>query len=121
MTLLADVFRKLRTPKTIVRSMPKKSLFRSSVENEHAKCPQTLFKFEEQHLYHVYLSLGSQMSYKKSLLVICKISKPFPKTLSGHGKYSSLIDTIQRNEFRWNYLENKKPFSDFFLHFLNLV
>ena len=54
MTLIADVFWKLRTPKTIVRSMPKKSLFRRSVEKEHGKCAQTLFKFEEQHLHHIY-------------------------------------------------------------------
>ena len=46
MTLITDVFRKLRTPKNIVRSMPKKSRFRVSVEQEHGKCPQTLFTFE---------------------------------------------------------------------------
>ena len=51
-----------------------------------------------------------QLSYKKSLLVICKISRLFPNTLSADG-----------NKFRCNYLENKKPFLDFFLHFRNLV
>ena len=110
MTLIADGFSKLRTPKNMARSIPKKSLFRRSVEKEHAKCPQTLFKFEEQHLYHIYSSLGSQFSYKKSLLLICKISKLFPNTLRADGKYSFLIPTIQGNEFRWNYLENKKLF-----------
>ena len=54
MTVIADVFRKLRTPKNIVRSMPKKWLFRRSVERQHGKCPQTLFKFRGQHLYHIY-------------------------------------------------------------------
>ena len=85
--------------------MPKKSVFRRSVEKQHGKCPQELFKFAQQHLYHINWSLVSQMSYKKSLLVICKISKVFPNTLSAQGKYSLLIYTIQRNEFRWNYLE----------------
>ena len=85
--------------------MPKKSLFRKSVEKQHGKCPQKLFKFEQQHLYHINWSLVSQLSYKKSLLVICKISKVFPNTLSAQGKYSLLIDRIQDNEFRWNYLE----------------
>ena len=54
MTLIANVFQKIRTPEYIVISMPKKSFFRRSVEKEHGKCPQTLFKFEEQHLYHIY-------------------------------------------------------------------
>ena len=35
------------------RSMPKKSIFRRSVEKQHGKCPQTLFKFEGQPLYHI--------------------------------------------------------------------
>ena len=117
MTLIADVFRKLRTPKTIVRSMPKKSLFGRSVEKEHGKCPQTLFTFEGQLLYPIYLSLGSKLSYKKSLLVKCKISKLFPSTLSADGKYSLFIETIQRNEFRWNYLDKKKLFCYSFLDF----
>ena len=117
MTLIADVFRKLRTPKTIVRSMPKKSNFIRSVENEHGKCPKTLFKFEEQRLYHIFLSLGGQLSYKKSVLVICKISKLFPNTLSADGNYSSQLGTKKRNEVRWNYVEKKKGFCNFFLHF----
>ena len=32
-----------------------------------------------------------------------------------------LIETIERNQFRYNYLENKKLFLDFCLHFRNLA
>ena len=46
MTLIADVFPKLRTPKNIVRSMPKKSRFRGSYKKQHGKRAQTLLKFE---------------------------------------------------------------------------
>ena len=46
MTLIADLFLKLRTPKAVVRSMPKMSRFRGSVEKQHGKCPRTLFKIE---------------------------------------------------------------------------
>ena len=53
MTLITDVFRKLRTPKNMVRSMPKKSRFRVSVEKQHGKCAQTLFTFEGQPLSHI--------------------------------------------------------------------
>ena len=98
--------------------MPKKSLFRRSAEKEHGKWVQTLLEFEEQHLYHIYLSLGSQLFYKKSLLVICKISKLLPNKLNADGKYSLWIETMQRNEFRWKYLEKKKLFFQFFSSFL---
>ena len=93
MTFIADTFWKLETPKTIVRSMHKRSLLRRSVEKEHGKCAQTLFKFEEQHLHHIHRSLGSQLSYKKSILVISKISKLFPNTLSADGNYTLMRET----------------------------
>ena len=37
MTLIADVFPKLGTPKSMGRLMSKKSRFRGSVENQHGK------------------------------------------------------------------------------------
>ena len=81
-------------PKDMVGSMRKKSRFRGSVEKQHGKCPQTLFKFKGRPLYHIYSSLSNQVSYKTSILAICKISKRFPNTLSADGKYSLLIETI---------------------------
>ena len=53
MTLMADVFPKLRTPKNMIRSMPKKSRLRASVEKQHGKCAKTLFKFLRQVLYDI--------------------------------------------------------------------
>ena len=94
MTLIADLFPKLPTLKNMVRSIPKKSCFRESDKNQRGKSAQTLFKFEGQLLDHIYYSLGSQLSYKRSLLVICKISKLFPNTLSTDGMYSLLIEEI---------------------------
>ena len=69
-------------------TMPKKSRFRVSIEKEHGKCARISLTFEVQILYDIYWSLGKQLSYKKSLLVICKISKLFPNTLTADGKYS---------------------------------
>ena len=54
MTLIADVFPKLRTQKNLVRSMPKKSRFKGSFKKQHGKCAQTLLKFAWQKLYHIY-------------------------------------------------------------------
>ena len=87
MTLIADVFPKLPTQKNLGRSMPKKSSFKGSFGKQHGKRAQTLFKFASQHLYIIYCC-------KKSLLVICKISRLFPNTLSTDGKYLFLIETI---------------------------
>ena len=53
-TLIPDKFPKLRTPKNMVRSIRKKSRFRASVEKQHGKFSQTLFKFEGHLLDHIY-------------------------------------------------------------------
>ena len=114
MTLITDLFRELRTPKNMVRSMPKKSRVRVSVEKQHGECPQTLFIFGGQPLSHIYWSLGSQLSYKKSLLVICKISNLFPNTLCSDGKYSLLDRGNLKQRIQMELSRKQKPFSSFF-------
>ena len=54
MTLKADVFPKLRTPKNMVRQMLQKPRLRGSVEKQHGKWVKTLSKFEGHLLYHIY-------------------------------------------------------------------
>ena len=54
MTLIADVFLNLRTPKEVVREMSKKSRFRGPFDKGHGKWAETLFKSERQHLYQIY-------------------------------------------------------------------
>ena len=54
MTLIDEVFPKLRTPKNKVRSMSIKSRFKGSFKKQHGKCAQTLLKFAWQNLYHIY-------------------------------------------------------------------
>ena len=118
MTLIADVFPKLRTPQNMVRSMPQKSCFRASVEKQPGKCAQTLFKFDGHLLYHIYWSLGRQLSYKKSLLVICKISKLFPNTLNADDKYSLLDRDNLAHRIQRQLSQKRKTFSQFFSTFL---
>ena len=86
-SLVAEVFPKLRSPKNMVTSMSKNSSYKASFAKQHGKRTQRLLKFAWQHLYHIYLSLWRQLTCKKSLLVICKISRLFPNTLSADGKY----------------------------------
>ena len=118
MNLIADVFPKLRTQKNLVRSMPKKSRFKISFKKQHGKCAQTLLKCQGQLLYHIYWSLWRQLSYKKSLLVICKISRLFINTLSADGKYSLFNRDNLTQPIQMQLSRKEKTFSDFFSSFL---
>ena len=53
MTLIADLFPKLRTPKNVVRYMSKKSRFKVPFDRQHGKRAQTLMRSEPQHRYHI--------------------------------------------------------------------
>ena len=53
MTLVIDVFAKLRTPKNVVRYMSKESPFRGTFDIQYGKRDQTLLKPQRQHRYHI--------------------------------------------------------------------
>ena len=118
MTVIADVFPKFRTLKNMVTSMSKKSRFKGSFKKQHGKCAQTLFKFAWQNLYHIYWLLWRQLTFKKSLLVICKISRLFPNTLSGDGKYSLFNRDNLTQPIQMILSGKQKTYSRFFYSFL---
>ena len=118
MTLIAEVFPKLRNPKNKVRTISIKPRFKGSFKNQHGKRAKTLLKFAWQHLCHIYWLLCRQWTWKNSLLVTCKISRLFPNTLSADGKYflldrDNLTQPIQMQVFR-----KQRTFSRFFSTFL---
>ena len=53
MTLIADLFPKLRTPKNVLRYMSKKTPFQGPFDRQHGKRVQALLRSEAQHRYHV--------------------------------------------------------------------
>ena len=118
MTVMADVFPKLLTPKNAVRSMAKKSCFRGSLGKQHSKRAKILLKFAWQHLYHIDWSMWRQLTRKKSLLVICKISRFFPNTLSGDGKYSLFNRDNWTQPIQMQLSGKQKTFSEYFSAFL---
>ena len=118
MTLIAEVFRKLRSPKNKIRSMSIKSRFKPSFKKQHAKCAQTLFKFLWQKLYRIYWSLWRELTFKKFLWLICKISRLFPNTLSADGKYSLLNRDNLTQPIQMQLAGKKKTFCEFFCGFL---
>ena len=117
MTLIAEVFPNLRSPKNKVRSMSIKSRFKGSFKKQHGKCAQTLFKFACQNLYHIYWSLWRQLTCKKFLLVICKISRLFPNTLSADGKYSLLNRHNLTQPIQMQLSRKQKTVFEFFCGF----
>ena len=66
MTLIAHIFPKLRTPKNMVRAMPKKSRLRGSYKKQNDKRAKTLFKFEG-HLFTIFISHWEVNCLTKSL------------------------------------------------------
>ena len=54
MTLLANLFPKLRTPEKGVRYMSKKSRFKGPFDRQHGKRVQTLLRPEQRHCYHAF-------------------------------------------------------------------
>ena len=118
MTLIAEVFPKLRSPKNKVRSMSRKSRFKGSFIKQHGKCARTMLKFAWQNLYYIYWSLWRQLTFRKFLLVICKISRLFPSTLSADGKYSFLNRDNLRKAIQMQLSGKQKTFCQFFCAFL---
>ena len=54
MTLIADLFPKLRTPEKVVRFMGKNSRFKGPFDRQHGKLVQKLFRSGKQHCYHIH-------------------------------------------------------------------
>ena len=54
MTLIADFFPTLRTPKNVARDMSNKSRFKGTFDRQHGKRVQTLLQSGQKHFYHIY-------------------------------------------------------------------
>ena len=120
MTLIAYLFVRLRPAKNVVRHMCKKSHFRLPYPKEHGKQDLTLFKYERQHLLHIYCSTGRKFSFKKSLLVICQRLRLFVNTMSAVDKCSLPNRDNLMQPIHMQLSQKLKIFLNFFLHFQNL-
>ena len=120
MTLLAYLFLRLLPAKIVIRYVCKKSRFRLPFQKEHGKRVSTLFKFERQHLYHIYWSTGRQFSCKNSLSVICKSLRLFVNTMSAVDKCSLPNRDNLMQPIHMQLSQKLKTFCSFILHFKNL-
>ena len=79
---------------------------------------QTHLQSARQHLYQIYWSLWTLLSWKKSLLVLCKILRLFVNKLTTDGKYSLLNRDDFTQPIQILVSHKKKTFSWFFSAFL---
>ena len=114
MTVIADVFPKLQTPKNVVRSMSKKCRFRGTFEKQHGKRAQTLLKSQRQHFYHIYWTMWRQLTHKKSLVAIYKILSLFVNTLIANHNYSVLNRDNSTQQIQMQLSQKQKSFSELF-------
>ena len=100
--------------------MPKKSHFRGCFNKQYGKPAQTLLNSASQHLYHNHWSLPSQLSSKKSLLLICKILGLLVNTLAADEKYPVLNRDNLTIPIQMELSQKQKIFLKFLLYFWNL-
>ena len=97
------------------RSMSNNSRFiRGAFEKQDGKLAQTQLKSERQNSYHIYWSLRRQLSFKKSLLEICKMLRFFIKTLTTDDKYSLLNRDNLTQPIPTQLSQEQETFSQFF-------
>ena len=114
MTLIAYLFLRLGPEKNAVRCMRKKYRWRLPFQKKHGKRVSTMFKFERQHLYHIYWSTRRQLSCKRSLLVIRKRLRLFVSTMSDVDKCSLPNRDNFMQPIHMHLSQNLKTFSWFF-------
>ena len=79
-----------------------------------------MLKSERQHLHYIYWSTGSQLSCKKSVLVIRKSLRLFVNTMSAVDKFSLLNTDNLITPIQMQLSQKLKTFCSFILHFQNL-
>ena len=82
------------------------------------KRAKTLFKSDRELLCQIPQFLGTQFSWKSSLLVICKILELFLNTLTAGDKYSLQNRANLLQHFQMQLSQKRKNFSNFLI--LNL-
>ena len=91
--------------------MSKKRRFRTFFDSQHAKGSETLPKSTQEHFRHIFQSLWQRLSWKMSLLVISEILGVLVNSFTADDKYSLCNSENSCNQFKCNYLRNKKIFS----------
>ena len=96
----------------------KKVALQSTLGKQRGKWEQTLLKFEQRHVYHIYWAPWRQPNLKKSLLVICQILRLFVNTFTAYDKYSVINREYLTHPIHAEFSQKQKILSEFFSEFL---
>ena len=80
-------FSEFTDSENVVRKMSKKCRFRRPFDKQHGKRAKALSKSVSQQLYDIHWWLPSQLSWKRSLLMTCKILAQLVNSLAADEKY----------------------------------
>ena len=94
--------------------MSEKSRFRRPFDKQRGKRGQAMFKSVSHTLYLILLPLLSQLSWKKSLLLTCKILGLFVNRYAADEKYLLLNRDNLMIPIQMELYEKQKNFSEFF-------
>ena len=100
--------------------MSKNPDFIRPFDNWHSKGDQILVKSKRNHLYQIYRSLWRQVSWKKSLLVLCKVLTMFVNILTADDKHFLVNRDNLRQPINTQLSQKKNYFMNLFLQFWNL-
>ena len=98
--------------------MCKKSRFRGPFAKQHGARAQPLLNSASQHLDHIHRSLPRKLSWKKSLLLTCKILGLLVNTLAADEKYPVLNRDNLTIPIQMQLSRKQNTFSEFFTAFL---
>ena len=104
-------------PNTSLNKCPRKSRSRGPPNSWHGKRAGTLLKSERQNLYHIYWSLWTQFSWKKSPLMTFKVLGLFVNPLPPDDKYFLLNRGNLLQHFQMQLCQKRKKNSHFLLTF----
>ena len=101
--------------------MPKKPLVRTLVGSQHVKVSETVFKISWLDFWYFFWAPRKKFSCRNCILIVSEILRLFINILIPHDKYSLSVKVSGYcNRFKCNFLEIRKFFQNFFLHFRKL-
>ena len=99
MTLIANIFPKLRTPKNVVNQISLKVPFHRTLWQATCKGDKTLLKSERYHLYHIHWSLWKQQkAFIQFIAAFWKARLNFELFEKGDNPHTWFISNIMDSE-----------------------
>ena len=98
--------------------MYKKSRFRGHFGERHGEREQALLRSGGNHFYHSYSTQWTQVGWKKSLLLICKVLQVFVNGLPARDKYSIRNRDNWMEPIQMQLSQKQETLSKFFFAFL---